>query len=369
MRIAQVSPLYERVPPVAYGGTERVVAHLTDELVARGHEVTLFASGDSSTAARLSAGAPRGLRLDGRHAEATLPHLEMIEGVLARAGEFDVLHFHTDFLHLAPVSRTGVTAVTTLHGRLDLPEIHPYFRRFAHLDYVSISNAQRAPMPWLGWAATIPHGMPADEHTLGLTPGRDLAFVGRFSPEKGFESAVEIAARAGRRLRVAAKMDPADERYIEERVKPLLRLPHVEYLGELGIAAKDALLGDSAALLFPIDWPEPFGLVMIEAMAAGTPVIAFRCGSVPEVIDEGVTGFVVANVDEAVAALDKAVALDRRAIRARFEERFSVERMADDYLHLYRELIERGAPHARDQRRHGLGGSSGTRAAFRAPGS
>jgi glycosyltransferase involved in cell wall biosynthesis len=368
LRVAQVAPLYEPVPPIAYGGTERVVGWLTDELMRRGHDVTLFASGDSITRARLIPGCARSLRADGCE-DAIGYHVAMLDDVFRRAahGDFDVLHFHTDYLHLPLLEREWHPAVTTLHGRLDLRCHQGVFRRFAHHHFVSISDAQRAPMPWLGWAATIHHGLPRDLHHASADGGDYLAVLGRLSPEKGLEDAIEIAARAGRRLRVAGKMDRHDQRYIE-RVRPLLALPHVEFVGEIGGAVKDAFLAGASALLFPIDWPEPFGLVMIEAMACGTPVIAYRRGSVGEVIDDGDTGFIADGIDGAVAAVARAATLDRAAVRAGFERRFTVERMIDDYLRVYRELLERKEDHARGVARHGVGGAA-ARAAFRASGS
>jgi glycosyltransferase involved in cell wall biosynthesis len=369
MRIAQVSPLYERVPPVAYGGTERVVSYLTEGLVRRGHEVTLFATGDSITSATLVAGAPRGLRLEADCTDAIIHHVAMIDEVLQRAGDFDVLHFHTDYLHFPLLAHLDLPALTTLHGRLDLPDYVRCFRRFADLDFVSISDAQRTPMPWLSWTSTVYHGLPPDLHTPVARTGDYLAFLGRMSPEKGFEDAVEIARRAGLPLRCAGKLDRNDQTYIDEKVRPLLASPGIEYVGEIGGRDKDEFLGGAAALLFPICWPEPFGLVMIEAMACGTPVVAFRAGSVPEVIDEGITGFIVDDVDAAVRAVPRALALDRGDVRATFDRRFSAERMVDDYLEIYRELVARGRGHGREQLAIARPGGSGARAALRASGS
>jgi glycosyltransferase involved in cell wall biosynthesis len=368
MKIAQISPLFERVPPVGYGGTERVVSYLTEELVRRGHEVTLFASGDSVTSAELVPGCARALRLEGK-TQAHLPyHLTMIDEVFARIDEFDLLHFHIDCIHFPLTARHSVPALTTLHGRLDLDDIHQCYERFKNLSFVSISDHQRAPMPWLDWAGTVHHGLPLDLHTPVERPGEHLAFLGRMSPEKGAETAIEIAARAGLPIRLAGKIDEADASYCEQRLRPLFAAPGVAYVGEIGGAAKDEFLGAARALLFPIDWPEPFGLVMIEAMACGTPVVAFRRGSVPEVIDDGVTGFVVDTIDDAVAAVGACGSLDRRRIRATFEERFSATRMTDDYLRLYQDLIERGASHARATHRHGGTGRRAARASYRASG-
>jgi glycosyltransferase involved in cell wall biosynthesis len=338
VRIAQIAPLYESVPPTGYGGTERVVSWLTEELVRRGHEVTLFASGDSATAARLIAGCPGALRPAGLDHDVDI-HQPMLDDVFARAdrGEFDVLHFHTDDLHLPRLARSPHPALTTLHGRLDRPEQRK-FRRFARQGFVSISQAQRRPLPELRWLRTVYHGLPRDLHTYRGGGGDYLAFLGRLSPEKGFAHAVEIAARAGMRLLAGGKRDRHDRAYIET-IEPLLALPHVEFVGEIGGSIKDDLLGGARALLFPICWPEPFGLVMIEAMACGTPVIAYRHGSVPEVIDRGRTGFVVDDLDQAVAAVARLDELDRAVVRATFDERFSVGRMTDDYLAIYRDLI------------------------------
>ncbi|HTJ45893.1 MAG TPA: glycosyltransferase family 4 protein [Kofleriaceae bacterium] len=349
MRIAQVSPLYERVPPIAYGGTERVVAYLTDELVERGHEVTLFASGDSITRAELVPGCERSLRLGGNE-DPIAAHVAMIDEVFRRAerGDFDVIHFHTDYLHFPLLDREPYPALTTTHGRLDLGDHAPLFRRFAHLRFASISDAQRAPMSWLDWIGTVHHGLPIDLHPAG-SGGGYLAFLGRLSPEKGCEDAIAIAARAGLPLAIAGKRDRHDLDYCRERLDPLIAGPGVEFIGEIGGRAKDDFLGGARALLFPIDWPEPFGLVMIEAMACGTPVIAYRRGSVPEVIDHGVTGFVVDSIDEAVRAVDRCAHLDRATVRATFEARFSAARMADDYLALYDQL---GSQHGRDLVRH-----------------
>jgi glycosyltransferase involved in cell wall biosynthesis len=340
MRIAQVAPLIEAVPPQFYGGTERVVSYLTEELVRMGHEVTLFASGDSRTAARLVAGVPKALRLAGIHA-AEPYHLLLADQVLERAPEFDVVHFHLDYLHLPLARRASVAAVTTMHGRLDLPEVEAVFRRFDDAPIVSISDAQREPLPVANWVATVHHGLPRDLHGFRPRPGDYLAFLGRISPEKGIDAAVEIARRAGVRLRIAAKVDRADREYFEGRIAKLLAQPEVEYVGEIGDADKGEFLGNAIGLLFPVDWPEPFGLVMIEAMACGTPVIAFRRGSVPEVIDDGVTGFVVDDVPSAVGAVRRLGSIDRRHCRDEFERRFSAERMARDYLAVYARLIGR----------------------------
>jgi glycosyltransferase involved in cell wall biosynthesis len=340
LRIAQVAPLYESVPPHLYGGTERDVSWLTEELVREGHDVTLFASGDSLTSAKLVAPVARALRLDPDCQDQLALHLIMLEEVFRRQGDFDVVHFHCDYLHFPFSRRQRQPHVTTLHGRLDVPGLSRVYREYGGEPVVSISDAQRRPLPWLNWQGTVYHGLPRDLHTPRDGSGKYLAFLGRVSPEKRADWAIEIARRAGMPLKIAAKVDRADRDYFKEQIEPLLKQsePLVEFVGEIGGAAKDEFLGNAAALLFPIDWPEPFGLVMIEAMACGTPVIAFPRGSVPEVIDEGVTGFVVPDVGAAVRAVGRIGELDRRRCRQVFEERFSAERMARDYLAAYRRL-------------------------------
>jgi glycosyltransferase involved in cell wall biosynthesis len=340
MKIAQVSPLFESVPPKLYGGTERVVSFLTEELVRQGHEVTLFASGDSQTAARLVPMCERSLRLQGdRISDPTALQVRTVELVLQQAEHFDVLHFHTDYLQFPALRRLALPAVTTEHGRLDTPELKPLFSEFWEMKLVSISNAQRAPIPDSNWVATVYHGLPADSLSLNQSPEDYLAFMGRISPEKRVDRAIEIAKRSGRKLKIAAKIDAADKIYFEREIKHLFDQPHVEYLGELGDEQKGEFLGKAAALLFPIDWPEPFGLVMIEAMACGTPVIAFPCGSVPELVESGKTGFVVNDIEQAVAAVDRLREIDRAGCRRGFEERFTAERMATSYLEVYRQVI------------------------------
>ena len=338
MRIAQIAPLFESVPPAGYGGTERVVSYLTEELVRQGHEVTLFASGDSVTAARLHAPRLRSLRLDPAGTTPLLSHVLMMEQVAQLAGSFDLLHFHTDHLHFPLARRVGTPHVTTLHGRLDLPDLVPLYQEFTDAPVVSISEAQRQPLPWANWQATVYHGLPPSLLMPGDGSGGYLAFLGRISPEKRVDRAVEIARRAGLPLRVAAKVDAQDADYYAT-VEGLLRQPGVEFIGEIGEAEKGEFLGRALALLFPIDWPEPFGMVMIEAMACGTPVVAFRRGSVPEVIDEGVSGVMVDDVEQAVCAVELAATLDRATVRRRFDERFSAERMARDYVRLYEALV------------------------------
>jgi glycosyltransferase involved in cell wall biosynthesis len=338
LRIAVVSPLHESVPPQLYGGTERVVSYLTEELVRLGHDVTLFASGDSRTRARLRPGARMGLRLDRDCHDPLAHHFAMLQDVAASAREFDVIHFHVDYLHF-PLSRAlRLPAITTLHGRLDLPDLVPVYRRFSDMPLVSISNAQRAPLPWARWVATVHHGIPAGLLRAADGSGGYLAFLGRISPEKRPDRAIRIARRAGMPLKIAAKIDRADAAYFESVVEPLLG-PGVEFVGEIDDGGKQEFLGNARALMFPIDWPEPFGLVMIESMACGTPVVAYPCGSVPEVIDDGITGRIVASEDEAVAALAHLDRIDRGACRRRFEERFTDTRMAADYVRVYSQLL------------------------------
>ena len=335
MRIAQIAPLYESVPPRYYGGTERVVAYLTEELVRRGHDVTLFASADSRTSARLVPVCRQSLRLSPGAIDSLAHHLLMLEQVGKVADAFDILHFHVDYLHFPVSRRMGWPNVTTLHGRLDIPDLQPVYDEFDEMPVVSISDAQRRPLPQANWQATVHHGLPADLFTFHEEPGTYLAFLGRISPEKRVDRAVEIARRVGLPLRVAAKIDRADRAYFEARIAPLFDLPFVEYLGEIGESEKDEFLGHARALLFPIDWAEPFGLVMIEAMACGTPVVAWRGGSVDEVMAEGVTGFVVENMDDAVEATHRAGALDRRRCRRHFETAFTAAHMAGGYLSVY----------------------------------
>ena len=344
MRIAQISPLFEAVPPKLYGGTERVVYSLTEELVAMGHDVTLFASGDSITSARLAPMRAQAIRLDPSVKDWVALYFQMMEIIYRRKDEFDVLHFHVDYFPLSLFSRQNVPFLTTLHGRLDVKEFIDTFGTFTEPPFVSISNSQRKPIPNLNWARTILHGMPA--HLLTPQPVKQeyVAFLGRISPEKGVDKAIRIAGRAGLKLKIAAKVDNADRRYYEEEVRPLIDgNPNVDFIGEINDAQKPDFLSGAHALIFPIDWPEPFGLVMIESMACGTPVIAFEAGSVPEVIDDGVTGFIVHSEDEAVAALGRLNELDRTQVRATFDRRFTSRRMAEDYVNLYEELIGKAA--------------------------
>ena len=346
MRIAQIAPLYESCPPQLYGGTERVVSFLTEELVRMGHDVTLFASGDSKTAARLVPICPLALRLEDCR-EPLAHYTVMLHHVMQMADHFDMLHFHTDYLHYPLMAGAGRPYVTTLHGRQDLEDLVPVYRTFRHVPLVSISDSQRTPMPHANWVRTVHHGLPEDLIALGRGDGGYLAFVGRISPEKRLDRAIRIAQAAGMPLRVAAKVDRADKDYYQQEIAPLLGGPGITFVGEINEAQKRDFLGQARALLFPIDWPEPFGLVMIEAMAAGTPVLAFRAGSVPEVLEDGVSGCIVETLDEAIARLPEVLALDRRRVRASFERRFSAARMARDYVDVYEELARPRTVHER----------------------
>ena len=342
MRIAQVAPLLESVPPHLYGGTERVVSYLTDELVRQGHDVTLFASGDSVTDAQLIPCSARSLRLDPDVVDPFALQTVEIELVAAQSTRFDVIHWHVDYFHFPISRRLATPSVTTLHGRLDIPELQQVYDEYGDMPVVSISDDQRAPLPQAHWVATVHHGLPADELEPRLERGEYLAFLGRISPEKGADRAIEVARRAGLPLRMAAKVDDADRAYFEEHIEPLLEADHVEFIGEISSDEKADFLGRASALLFPIDWSEPFGLVMIEAMACGTPVIAYRWGSVPEVIQDGVNGFIVDDIDGSVAAIQRLDTLSRAGCRRAFEERFTAARMARDYLALYEHLRAKG---------------------------
>ena len=336
MKIAQIAPLIESVPPRLYGGTERIVSYLTEELVAQGHEVALFASGDSLTSADLVPCCPQALRLDPSVRDPIPSYMLMLDKVRRMASQFDVLHFHIDQFHFPIFNETAAQTVTTLHGRQDLPDLKRLYAGFPDMPLISISDAQRLPIASANFAGTILHGLPTDLLTPTLhTRGGYLAFLGRISPEKRVDRAINIARAIGLPLRIAAKVDRVDEAYFETQIRPLLTLPGIEYIGEIDERSKSKFLGDAQALLFPIDWPEPFGLVMIEAMACGTPVLAFRHGSVPEVIDDGLTGYVVESVDEALLKMDSLLDLDRGRIRRRFEERFAASRMARDYVRIY----------------------------------
>ena len=346
MRIAQIAPLHEAVPPKLYGGTERVVSFLTEELVNLGHEVTLFASGDSVTSAELHPSWPRALRLDPAIRDPIAPHMLMMEHVARRLDDFDVLHFHMDYWPFSFFSRQSKPFVTTLHGRLDLPELQPVFNTFNKVPVVSISDSQRRPLPQANFVRTVLHGLP--ENLLTPTPGpRDyLAFLGRICPEKGADKAIRIARAAGIKLKIAAKIDKVDTEYFEHHIRPLLG-DGVELIGEINDSQKSAFLSGACGLLMPIDWPEPFGLVMIEAMACGTPVIAFNRGSVPEVIEDGLTGLIVEDETSAMAAISRLQNLDPQAIRRRFETRFTARRMAEDYLSIYRQQANLNRPSLR----------------------
>jgi glycosyltransferase involved in cell wall biosynthesis len=339
MRIAQVAPLAESVPPRLYGGTERVVSWLTEEFVRQGHEVTLFASGDSETAAELVKSVPEGLRLGGIR-DHTASLLVMLDAVRRRASDFDIVHFHVDLLQFPMFRKSTDRCLTTLHGRLDLPDFHPVYRAFPAMPLVSISESQRAPLLEANWLATIHHGLPPGPMPEEKQVQSYLAFLGRIAPDKRPDRAIEIAKRAGIPLKIAAKVDPADTEYFENIIRPQLDHPLIEFIGEIGDHEKREFLGKALALLFPIDWPEPFGLVMIEAMREGTPTIAWRCGSVPEVIEEGVTGYIVDSIDDAVRALGPAFALSRHLVRRRFEARFTASRMARNYLAAYEGLSD-----------------------------
>jgi glycosyltransferase involved in cell wall biosynthesis len=345
MKIAQVAPLYESVPPRLYGGTERVVSYLTEQLVREGHDVTLYASGDSRTSARLRPVCPQALRLrQNPHMDPLAWHMLLIETAVREAEQFDVLHFHIDYLPFSVLRHTGIPALSTIHSRMDVSCLHPLFREFRDMSLISISDAQRAPMPWASWLQTIHHGLPENLLQPCYAPQDYLAFLGRISQEKRVDRAIEIAGRAGMQLRVAAKVngDERDREYFLG-VRDLLELPHVDFLGEIREQQKGEFLGNAQALLFPIDWPEPFGLVMIEALACGTPVIAFRRGSVEEIIDDGVTGFIVDSMEEAVEAARHVGSLNRRDCRRAFEQRFSARRMCSNYLRAYERVIDMAA--------------------------
>jgi len=343
MRIAQIAPLHERVPPQLYGGTERVVSFLTEELVRQGHEVTLFASGDSETSARLVPCCEMALRLNASVQNELAYHIIMLEKVRQRIDQFDILHFHIDLLHCPLVRAIADWTLTTLHGRLDLPDLAPFYQTFRELPLVSISNDQQRYLRNVNWLATVYHGLPRDLLAFQSRPGAYLAFLGRISPEKRPDLAIEIAARSGMPLKIAAKIDRADQAYWDTKIRPMVeaRRPDVEFIGEINERDKQSFLGDAAGLLFPVDWPEPFGLVMIEAMACGTPVIAFRRGSVPEIVAEGISGFVVETTEEAVTAVGRAIHLNRAKVRAEFDRRFTAERMARDYVNVYRKLVSK----------------------------
>jgi glycosyltransferase involved in cell wall biosynthesis len=360
MKIAQVAPLIESVPPRLYGGTERIVSYLTEELVGLGHDVTLFASGDSITSAELVPCCSRAIRLDPTVHD-TIPHfMLMIDKVWQSADEFDVLHFHIDMFHFPLFRSLAARTLTTLHGRQDLGDLKPFYSRFGEMPLVSISDDQRRPLPHANFVATVHHGIPPDLLRPSFEEGSYLAFLGRISPEKRPDRAIRIARAAGIPLKIAAKVDKIDEDYFRSEILPLIDGPGVEFIGEINEREKTAFLGNASALMFPVDWPEPFGLVMIEAMSCGTPVLAFRCGSIPEVIEDGVTGKVVDSEEEALAALPEILSYNRRAVRQRFEERFTTTRMAKDYVSVYRRLLETHTAGAKLYRADLNGGNGST---------
>ncbi len=338
MRIAQVAPLYESVPPKYYGGTERVVSYLTEEFVRQGHEVTLFASGDSETSARLVPVSHRSLRLDKHCVDVVAHHVKLLEDVVRRQDEFDIIHFHIGYLHFPVTERLRTPHVSTQHGRLDLPDLMGLYSTFRSLPNTSISDDQRRAMPWLNWVSTVYHGLPEDAYTFHESPGDYFAFLGRISPEKRVDRAIEIAKNLGVPIKIAAKVDALDVDYFETTIYPLLDHPLVDFIGEIGEGEKSEFLGHAGALLFPIDWPEPFGLVMIESLACGTPVVAYRQGSVPEVITHGHDGFIVTNIADAVEAAGSTT-IDRRNCRKTFEDRFSARKMAEGYVATYERVI------------------------------
>jgi glycosyltransferase involved in cell wall biosynthesis len=359
MKIAQVSPLWESVPPKLYGGTERIVSYFTEELVRQGHDVTLFASGDSVTDAKLEAPCHQALRLNTGIFNREAPMISMMEQVFSSAEQFDVIHSHLDFLAFSLSRRSPVPVVTTLHGRLDLPELVPVFRDFSELPLISISDSQRRPLPWCNWLGTVYHGLPTDLYAAHHEPGQYLAFLGRIAPEKCPDQAIELAKRVGMPLRIAAKVDPADRAYFERVVEPLLDHPLIEFVGEVTDAQKNDFIGNAHALVCPYDWPEPFGLVLIEAMACGTPVLAYRRGSIPEVIDHGITGLISENLAEMTKQVEGIPLIDRRRCRQMFEERFTAERMVHNYLQVYHQMLnEPGLCSGQKDRRLMLGKAS-----------
>lgn len=344
MRIAQVSPLWESVPPRLYGGTERVVSYITEELVRLGHDVTLFASGDSVTRARLEAICSQALRLNTGIFNRDAPLITLLGRAFGSPGDFDIIHSHLCFFGFPLARRCRIPVITTVHGRLDLPEIVEVHREFKELPLVSISDAQRRPLPWANWQATVYHGLPRDLYSFYPEPGKYLAFLGRIAPEKCLDQAIEVAKRTGMPLRIAAKVDPADQQYFGSKIEPLLSHPLVEFIGEVTDSEKDDFLGEAYALVCPYDWPEPFGLVFIEALACGTPVLAYRRGSTPEIIEDGVTGFICEGVNAMAASVERIGEIDRRRCREAFEERFTVERMVRDYVKVYEQLMATAAP-------------------------
>jgi len=340
MRIAQISPLYESVPPKLYGGTERVVHYITEELVRQGHEVTLFASGDSSCSCRLVSPIKKSTRLNSSNRDELVNHFTMMEMVEKEAANFDIIHYHLDYLTFPIIRRSPSVHVSTLHGRLDLPELQPLYTEYSDIPIISISNSQRKPVYFANWKGTVYHGLPLDLYKFNPQGGQYLTFLGRISPEKRLDRAIAIAKKASIPLKIAAKVDKADKEYFEARIRHLLDHPLIEFIGEIGDHEKEEFLGKSLGLLYPIDWPEPFGLAMIEAMACGTPVIAYNNGSVPEIINEGTTGYIVNSIDEAARAVRKLPETDRKRTRAVFEKRFSAERMIKDYIGIYESMLK-----------------------------
>ena len=339
MRVAQVAPLYESVPPKMYGGTERVVSYLTEELVQMGHDVTLFASGDSMTSANLVPMCPNALRLNSACIDQLAHHVLMLERVYAMKEQFDIIHFHIDYLHFPLTRREKVVSVTTLHGRLDIPDLQPIYQEFGDMPVISISDFQRTPLACADWRGNVYHGIPARSYEFNDQPEGYLAFLGRITPEKGIDEAIRIALKTKTPLKIAAKIDRVDEEYFRTTIEPLLDHSLIEFIGEIGHDRKNSFLGNAKALLFPINWPEPFGLVMIESLACGTPVIAYPYGSVPEVLEDGITGFIVDDVESASRAVHEIGQIDRRNCRMQFENRFTSSRMAQDYVGLYRQLL------------------------------
>jgi glycosyltransferase involved in cell wall biosynthesis len=340
MRIAQISPLYESVPPSLYGGTERVVHYITEELISGGHEVTLFASGDSICSGKLISPTSKATRLDKNCADQMVSHFTMMEMVEKESKNFDIIHSHIDYLHFPLIRRSKAVYVTTIHGRLDLPELQPLYSEYNDIPLISISDSQRKPVPQANWLGTVYHGLPPNLYKFNSNGGNYLSFVGRVSPEKRIDRAIEIAIKSGIPIKIAAKVDNADMEYYEAKIKNLLKHPLVEFLGEVGDSEKGELLGNSLGMIYPIDWPEPFGLAMIESMACGTPVIAYNNGSVSEVIDEGETGFIVNSIGKAIKCVENLTTIDRNNCRRTFEKRFSASRMVADYLSIYKQLVK-----------------------------
>jgi len=351
LRIAQIAPLYERIPPKLYGGTERIVSYITEELVRRGHDVTLFAAGDAQTSARLHAACPQALRLAGKPELGAFLQLPMLSDVYENADDFDVIHSHIDYWSFALARLSKTPTVSTMHGRLDLEDLKPIYSRYQAMPVISISNGQRAPVAFMNWVGTVYHGLPRDLLSYSKGPGKYLAFLGRISPEKRPDLAIDIARKAGIPIKLAAKVDVVDRMYFEQVIKPRLSLPGVEYIGEINESQKNEFLGNALALMFTIDWPEPFGLAMIEALACGTPVVARPCGSVPEVLRNGVSGLIATEFDDLVKAVQNIESVPREGCRKEFETRFTADVMATQYEHIFHNLIgtrrNGTSPHAR----------------------